>query len=296
MTTLKFVGNTVAPLTYQELGIQSLDQAFMGINGQRGIPVGKMWEIYGNHSAGKSLFAYSIAARLSQKGIALLDLEDFNPEYVGSVLERQGFDKYVYSVSEDTDEQNLQKLVELLNTDEYDVGIVDALGSLSPIGEAEGDIGEANMGRRAKMLAQFCRRAINVCKRHGGQGKPKTILLVNHTYSSLGYGGMYTPGGKVKDYLCSVRLKLKRDKTEYDLGFMVDGTITKNKWGFKGNNFKVFLRYGHGIDTVSDQLLAMIDDGRLKLKSGRVYRGKEHLGFLKKIMNDYKLMQEVVNG
>jgi len=93
-------------------------------------------------------------------------------------------------------------------------------------------------------MAQFSRKALKLCR---SSKTPKTILMLNHWYPKLGGRGYSTPGGEVKRYLTSVQILLKQHETFPDKSYVLEGTVKKNRWGYPGKQFYVFMLAGHGI-------------------------------------------------
>lgn len=227
-----------------ETGFYSLDHAFS--DQKPGVPGKWGFEIFGQNHVGKSTFVYSLAAILAQKSggsVALADFEGFDPEYLETIMGNTGFSGNVHIVQDDSDEQQLEKLLELLDKD-CSVGILDSIGAISPMQEQDNDIGEANMGRRALILAQFCRKAVHLMRM---SSKPKVILMTNHWIPQIGKPGYDTPGGEAKKYLAAVRILLKRDTEFPDASYVLSGEIKKNRWGILGRKFYIFVVSGYGI-------------------------------------------------
>jgi RecA/RadA recombinase len=233
-------------------GLYSFDHAFINREGDIGFPIGKGVEIYGNNFTGKSTITYGLAGivgKHTQKDIVLADLEGFDPKFLQTVLATSGFDGNIFCIQEEEDEEALDTLLSTLRGKKYGVGIVDSIGAISPVSEAEGDLGEANMGRRAFLMAQFTRKALKLMRSE----EPKTIFMVNHAYPKIGGRGLDTPGGEVKKYLSSIRIAVKRKyiKGRYeeypDGSYIIEGTVVKNRWGLKEKVFNLFVLSGKGI-------------------------------------------------
>lgn len=233
-------------------GLYSFDHAFINREGDIGFPVGKGVELYGATFTGKSTIVYGLAGMVAKeigKDIALADFEGFDPKFLQTVLATSGFDGNIFCIQEEEDEEALDALLGALRDKKYGVGIVDSIGAISPVSEAEGDLGEANMGRRAFLVAQFTRKALKLMR----SGEPKTIFMINHAYPRIGGRGMDTPGGEVKKYLSSIRISVKRKyiKGKYeeypDGSYIIEGTVIKNRWGLKDKVFNLFVLSGKGI-------------------------------------------------
>lgn len=249
------------PVQRIHTGLYSFDHAFTNREGDVGFPIGKGIEIYGATFCGKSTITYGLAGILGkaiEKDIALADFEGFDPKFLKTVLESSGFNGNIFCIQEEEDEEALDALLVTLKDKKYGVGILDSIGAISPVSEAEGDLGEANMGKRAFLMAQFTRKALKIMR----SDDSKTIFMINHAYPKIGGRGLDTPGGEVKKYLASIRIAVKRKyvKGKYeeypDGSYIIEGTVVKNRWGLKDRTFNLFVLSGKGIHS---GLTAMYD-------------------------------------
>lgn len=244
---MKFTGET-SEVQRIMTGFYSLDQAFVNQAGDLGVPIGVGYEIFGTNHIGKSSFSYSLAGILAreQKGdILLCDFEGFDPIFLGHLLDMTQFTGELRVVVNKDDEKQLTETVDLLGDSkkEYRVAVLDSVGAISPMSEREGDIGDANMGRRALLLAQFVRKSLHVFRFNVG----KTVIMINHWYPRIGIRGYDTPGGEVKKYLASVRILLRRDEEFPDNSYVLEGDVVKNRWGFPNAKFYAFMVAGMGM-------------------------------------------------
>lgn len=274
---VKIVGTHSKPARVMS-GLYTLDRAFVNKDGDLGVPVGIAYEMFGLNHTGKSTFAYSLASILGREtegDIALCDFEGFDDVFLTQVAETNGFNGKIYIVSEEDDEDQLNGLIEKLQKT-CNIGILDSIGAIAPMGEAKGDIGEANMGRRAFLMAQFSRKGLKLFRFQ----KSKTILMINHWYPKLGGYGYDTPGGEAKKYLASVRIKLERKETFPEMSYVLLGKVVKNRWGYQDRTFNAFILAGFGLHA---GMTALWDCVCLKLikrgKSGLMY-GSENMGKL----------------
>lgn len=274
--------------------LTSFDRAFENQRGDIGFPLGTIVEIFGKHSSGKSTTTYGLSGMIAQHlacNIALLDLEGFDPDFLVDVLENVGYDGEVHCLQGDTDEDVMDLLVSTVGDKKknYGVGILDSIGAISPIAEAEGDLGEANMGKRAKLLGQFARKATKIIRDYKDAGIQKTFFVINHQLPQLGGKGTYTPGGLAKEYLSGVRIQLSVAYTgsKYeifpDMSYVLEGEVKKNKSGMKGRKFYLFMLNGKGIHK---GLTWMYDAWKLGLvtRGKTVKIGDKSVGYLKDIV------------
>ena len=275
-------------ITRQVTGLYSFDRAFINKNGDIGFPIGIGAEIFGATHIGKSTLTYGLAgiiANAQEKNIALADFEGFDPDFLVSVLDNVKFAGNVQYLQNKDDEVTLDSLIVYLYKDDYSVGILDSVGSISPISEASGDLGDANMGRRAFLMAQFSRKGLHLLREKPG----KTIFVINHYYPTIGGRGGDTPGGEVKKFLLSVRIHVKRKfvKGKYeeypDGSYIIEGVVKKNRWGFKDRTFNLFVLAGKGIHL---GLTAMYDCVILKkaTKDKVIRIGNTSFGHLKDVV------------
>lgn len=302
--TIKFVGKHSNPKRIKT-GLHSLDHAFINKNGDIGLPVGIGYEIFGLNHTGKSTYAYSLAAIIGREtpgNIVLADFEGFDDVFLNQVVKTQGFGGTVYISSDPDDATQLDNLVKYLR-DKACVGILDSIGAIAPMSEDKGDLGEANMGKRAFLMAQFSRKVIKLVRFN----QDKTVLMINHWYPKLGGYGYDTPGGEAKKYLASVRIKLKRGEDFPDKSYSLSGTVVKNRWGYQDNTFQVFMLAGFGLHAGMSALWDCITYKIIKRGKGGLFYGSERLGILghyaraakegKEEMFDpfYKLLEEYDN-
>ena len=278
-----------------QTGLWSFDRAFENRKGDIGFPLGKGTEIYGPTHCGKSTIAYGlsgIVAASQKKNIALADLEGFDPEFLVTVLENAEFSGDVQYIQKSTDEAVLDELVVFLRKKDYGVGILDSIGAISPIAEQEGAIGEANMGMRAKRMAQFSRKAVRVMKaREEFSQDAPNVFAINHAYPRIGGMGVETPGGKVKEFLFSIRISVKRKywKGKYeeypDGSYIIEGKVIKNRWGLKDRVFWLFVLSGKGIHK---GLTAMFDGMMLDIvdRKKTIKIGDKSFGYMKNIVEE----------
>jgi RecA/RadA recombinase len=301
----------VKPVKRIVTGLWSFDRAFRSTKTDSlGFPLGKLVEIWGPTSTGKSTIVYSLAGMIAANedyDISLADFEDFDPDFLSDILAQQGFFGEVHSVLDDTDEKILDELTNDLQDGKsnYGVGILDAVGAISPFGELSGDLGQANMGQRAKLMGQFSRRVLNVLRKSSDY---KCVFMINHQQMPMGgfAAGYKPPGGDTKGYLASIRIPVSRlyiktaSKRLYgqhgyqvfpDGSYCVEGQLQKNKWGLHGANFYLFVLSGKGIHK---GLTAVLDGFMLGLvdrdRRHNIKIGNDAFGTMK------ELIQKAQNG
>jgi len=244
-------------------GWYTFDKSFENKYGDVGYPLGKSAEIYGPTHCGKSTFVYALSGVIASKlacNINLADLEGFDPEFAVQVMTNSGMTEgEIYHIVRKTHEETMQELLDTLWEEGDQIGILDSIGAVSPVAEKDGDLGDANMGQRAKLMNAFCRRLTNILNQFPNQ---KNVFMTNHVHSNLLGPGIITPGGTGKEFLNSVRIMVKRKEEFEDGSYILEGLVKKNRWGFHGRRFYLHVLPGIGVHT---GLTALFDCFMLKL-------------------------------
>ncbi len=208
-------------------GSLALDIA-LGIGG---IPRGRVTEIYGQESAGKSTVAQSVMAQAQKIGgmAAYIDVEHaLDPAYA----EGMGIKVDELLISQpDTGEQALEICEALVRSNAVDVVVVDSVAALVPRAEIEGDMGDAHVGLQARLMSQALRKLT------GSIARSRTaVIFINQLREKVGivFGNPeVTPGGRALKYYSSVRIELRRVETLKQgttiVGTRVKARVVKNK-------------------------------------------------------------------
>jgi len=255
-------------------GALSLDR-ILGIGG---LPRGRVVEIYGPESSGKSTLALSVVAQAQKMGLrcAYIDAEHaLDPVYMQAL----GVDLDELLLAQpDYGEQGLEIVDKLIRTGEIGVIVVDSVASLIPKAELEGEMESAQMGLQARMMAKAMRKLVGLANQH------KTLIIfINQLRSKIGimFGNPETtPGGMALKYACSVRIDIRKkedikDKTGNAVGIVSKVKIIKNKMAppMKITEFSII--YGTGIDQYGCVLDVAIADGLFTQKGAWIYYGGE---------------------
>jgi recombination protein RecA len=292
--------DAVAAIPAISTGSVSLDYA-LGIGG---VPRGRVVEIFGPESSGKTTLSLQIIAEAQKLGgmAAFVDAEHaLDAKYA----QRLGVDLDNLLVSQpDNGEQALEIVEVLVRSNGVDVVVVDSVAALVPRAEIEGEMGEAQMGLQARLMSQALRKLT------GAVSKSKTCLIfINQLREKIGvmFGNPETTtGGRALKFYSSVRLDIRRIGAIKDGDAVVGGRtrvkVVKNKVAppFREAEFDVM--YGEGISREGD-LLDLAVDRKIVDKSGtwfafngdRLGQGRENVKqFLKDNPAVFKTLEEKV--
>jgi len=257
-------------------GSISLDYA-LGIGG---VPRGRIVEIFGPESSGKTTVALHIVAQAQKMGgeVAYIDAEHaLDPVYA----EQLGVDVDSLLVSQpDTAEQGLEIAETLIRSGALDVLVVDSVAALVPKAEIEGDMGDSHVGLQARLMSQAMRKLA------GALGKTNCVgIFINQLREKVGvvYGNPeVTPGGRALKFFSSVRIDVRKAETLKNGTEMVGSTtkckIVKNKVSppFKTAVFDIM--YGEGISHESELVDLGVQFGIVKKSGAWFSYGENRIG------------------
>jgi recombination protein RecA len=252
-------------------GSPSLDEAL----GCGGYPKGRVVEIFGPESSGKTtLSLHAIAQCQAMGGVAaFIDAEHALDVHYATNLGVQSKDLLVSQP--DSGEQALDITELLVHSGAVDLVVIDSVAALVPKAELEGDMGDSHMGLQARLMSQALRKLAGAAHRSG-----TTIVFINQLRMKIGvvFGSPETTtGGHALKYYASVRLDIRRigalKQGDEILGNRTRVKVVKNKLAPPFRKVEFDIRYGKGIDAVGD-LLDRAVAADIVEKSGAYYRFK----------------------
>lgn len=248
--------------------------------GVGGIPRGRVIEIFGPESSGKTTLTLSIIANAQKMGgqAAFIDAEHaFDATYAKKI--GVNLDNLLMS-QPDTGEQALEIAETLVKSNAIDVIVIDSVAALTPRAEIEGDIGDSHVGLQARLMSHALR------KLSGSISKSKTcVIFINQIREKIGvmFGNPETtPGGRALKFYSSVRIDLRRiaslKKGEEAVGNRVRASIVKNKVAAPFRKAEFDIMFDEGISRAGS-ILDMAEILEVTKKSGAwILYGEEKLG------------------
>ncbi len=263
--------------------IPSISTGSVGLDaalGIGGLPRGRIIEIFGPESSGKTTLALHVISEAQKAGgiAAFVDAEHaLDPEYA----RRLGVKLTELLISQpDTGEQALDIVESLVRSGNIDVIVIDSVAALTPKDEIEGEMGQQHVGKQARLMSQALRKLTAIVARS------KTIVIfINQIRMQIGvmFGNPETtPGGKALKFYTSVRLDIRRiasiKKGEEVVGGRVRVKVVKNKVAAPFKTTEFDLLYNEGISR-EGELIALGEKFDIVAKSGATYKmGEVKLG------------------
>ena len=240
--------------------------------GVGGLPRGRIVEIFGPESSGKTTLSLHVIAEAQKKGgiCAFIDAEHaMDPEYA----KRLGVKVTELLISQpDTGEQALEIVESLVRSGKMDVIVIDSVAALTPKDEIEGDMGAHHVGKQARLMSQALRKLTAIT------AKSKTIVIfINQIRMQIGvmFGNPETtPGGKALKFYTSVRLDIRRiaqiKKGDEVMGGRIRVKVVKNKVAAPFRQTEFDLMYNEGISK-EGEIIALGEKYDIVSKSGASY-------------------------
>jgi recombination protein RecA len=283
--------------------IQVVSTGSLGLDlalGVGGLPRGRVCEIYGPESSGKTTLALSVIAQMQKLGgtAAFIDAEHaLDPQYAGKL----GVDVEQLLISQpDNGEQALEIADMLVRSSSVDVVVIDSVAALVPKAEIEGEMGEPQMGLQARLMSQALRKLTANIKRSN-----TLVIFINQIRMKIGimFGNPETTtGGNALKFYASVRIDIRRigaiKKGEEVIGSETRAKVVKNKVAPPFRQAEFDILYGEGISR-EGEIVELGTVHRILEKTGAWYNyGKERIGQGKDNARDFlkqnpKIAQEI---
>lgn len=258
-----------------KVNVNAIPTGSLGLDwalGIGGVPRGRIIEIFGPESSGKTTLALHIVAEAQKRGgvCAYIDAEHaMDPEY----SKRLGVKIEDLLISQpDTGEQALEIVDSLIRTNKMDVVVIDSVAALTPRAEIEGDMGAFHVGTQARLMSQALRKLTAIVAK-----SKTTVIFINQIRMQIGvmFGNPETtPGGKALKFYASVRLDIRRiaqiKKGEEIMGGRVRVKVVKNKVAAPFKQTEFDLMYNEGISQ-EGEIIALGEKYALLQKSGSSY-------------------------
>lgn len=269
----------------ESMAVEAISSGSLALDialGIGGIPRGRIIEIYGPESAGKSTLAQHIMAEAQRAGgtAAYIDVEHaMDPGYARDL----GINVEDLLISQpDTGEQALEICEALVRSNAVDAIVVDSVAALVPRAEIEGEMGDAHVGLQARLMSQALRKLTGTVSRTG-----TSVIFINQLREKVGivFGNPeVTPGGRALKFYSSVRIEVRRVETIKKgtdaVGNRVKAKIVKNKVAapFKQAEFDIMFETPRGISRTGDIVDLGVEYDVLT-KSGAFYSyGDQRIG------------------
>ncbi len=259
----------------KKVDIDSISTGSIGLDdalGIGGLPRGRIIEIFGPESSGKTTLSLHAVAEAQKEGgiCAFIDAEHaMDPEYARAIGVK--LDELLIS-QPDTGEQALEIVESLVRSGKIDVIVIDSVAALTPKDEIEGEMGAHHVGKQARLMSQALRKLTGIT------AKSKTVVIfINQIRMQVGvmFGNPETtPGGKALKFYTSVRLDIRRiaqiKKGDEVVGGRHRVKVVKNKVAAPFRSTEFDLIYGEGISR-EGELLALGEKYKLIKKAGASY-------------------------
>ena len=284
--------------------VETISTGSIGLDaalGVGGVPRGRITEIFGAESSGKTTLAIHIIAEAQKQGgvCAIIDAEHAFDRYYAEQL---GVDvNNLWIAQPDNGEQALEIAEQLINSGAVDVLVIDSVAALTPKAEIEGEMGDKNVGLQARLMSQAMRKLT------GAIARTRTCcIFINQTRAQIGnmYGpAQTTTGGNALKFYASVRMEITpsstlKDSDDKAIGKVTKVKVVKNKVAPPFQRAEFDIMFGEGISKAGEIIDYGVDLGIIK-KSGawfsygdsKIGQGKE--GVRRLINDNPELMAEL---
>lgn len=295
---------------HEDLKIDAVSTGCLALDaslGVGGLARGRLHEIYGPNSSGKSTLALSTCMQALRRNlnVAYVDAEhSLDPKLVRNMGKAAMVDPDVINIVQAfTGDDNLEIAEILMKSGELDVMVVDSVSALLPKDMAEGDIGSNYIGQLARLMSKACQKLTPVANRTN-----TLLIFINQIRHDIGkWGDSRVPtGGEALTFYATARIKVEggeskssriHDSEGQVIGHVSDFLVVKNKLAAPWRSAKINLTYGHGYDFVSEVVdlavdLGIIDQAGAWFKyNEEKYQGKNSL--LEAFNDDKALYDEI---
>jgi recombination protein RecA len=275
-SVMKLGENTAVPIAVIPTGSLSLDLAL----GVGGIPKGRITEIYGPESSGKTTLAQHIVAEAQKQGgtASYIDVENaLDRAYAATCGVKT---EELYISQPDTGEQALEITEALVRSGAVDIIVVDSVAALVPQAEIEGEMGDAHVGLQARLMSQALRKLAAAISKSN-----TVVVFINQLREKVGivYGNPeVTPGGRALKFYSSVRIDLRRTETIMQgteaVGNHVKAKIVKNKVAPPFRTAEFDIMFAHGISKEGDLIELGVQRGLINKAGAFFSYGDVRLG------------------
>ena len=257
-------------------GCLSLDLAL----GVGGMPRGRIIEVYGPESSGKTTLAQHVVAEVQKLGglAAYVDAEHApDPEYAQKI--GVNIDE-LYISQPDTGEQALEIVETLVRSNAVDIIVIDSVAALTPKAEIEGDMGDQHMGLQARLMSQALRKLAAIVNK-----SKTTVIFINQIRMKIGvvFGNPETtPGGNALKFYSSIRVEIRRSaqikQAEKIIGNRTKVKIVKNKVAPPFRTCEFDIMYNEGISITGDLIDLGSELAVIKKSGSNYYFNEQKLG------------------
>ncbi len=277
-------------------GLPFLDK----LTGVGGIPRGVITEIFGDESVGKSTLCMQIVASAQAQGLRCL-WADVEWSYSAAYAKALGVDNSKLGIiRERMAEDVLDTLEEAADSGEWDLIVLDAVGSILPRNDAEKSADGKTIGSQAGLISRFCRKVVPSIKMHN-----VALIAINHSFVDIMSGAILTSGGKKLRYHKSLSIRLKKKmgvsvkQGDTKIGKAMVGEVKKNKIAStEGLEADGILLFGTGFSAAASLVDDAIEAGIITKKGNTYYFGEEKLGIgigrARKIIEDDSVLAEKI--
>lgn len=270
-----FVGNdSIGPIDVVSTGSLQLN-ACIGVGGY---PRGRIVEVYGHESTGKTTLTLHAIAEAQRAGLSCAFIDAEHALDLGYARKLGVNTDTLIITQPDNGEQALEIYLAMAGSKAVDVVVVDSVAALVPKAELEGEMGDAHVGRQARLLSQFCRKAAPVTAENN-----VLCFMINQIRMKIGvmYGNPETTtGGNALKFYSSVRLNVRKGEKikqgENIIGHFMRVKVEKNKVAPPFRECEIPVIFGRGIDRVNEVYAIAVSLGVIQVSGGsHTYNGEK---------------------